>query len=71
MKRRLVEDTATRLRLVGAPNAGRRKRKKVYEINNFARDIRMPNLLRERERERGREGGREGEREHERKPLLL
>ena len=61
MKRRLVEDRATRLRLVGTPNAGRRKRKMVHEINSFARDIQIPNLLRERERERGMERGREGE----------
>ena len=36
-------------------------KKMVYEINNFARDIQMPNLLRERERERGMERGRERE----------
>ena len=36
-------------------------KKMVHEINKFARDIQMPNLLRERERKRGMERGRERE----------
>ena len=54
VKRRLVEDTATRARLVGAPNSGRRKGKQVHEINNFTQDTQIPNLLRGREGERER-----------------